>query len=86
VTNNALGEEIWWLRGFGWSAPRIAVRLGCHVATVEKHLERGEPDYESTSEALFQIAAGARREARMVYGRTVPQWRNTSMRTHKRPR
>jgi hypothetical protein len=74
VTNAALSEEIRWLRGFGWSAPRIAARLKCHVSTVEEHIVRGEP-----AGALFRIASGASREARLVYGRSVPQWRNRNV-------
>lgn len=75
MTNNALGEEIMWLRGFGWSAIRIAKRLACNIRTVQDYIKLEDGDYSPSELELFEIASGARRESRLVYGRTVPEWR-----------
>lgn len=73
MTNRALAEEINWLRGFGWSAKRIADRLGCSISAVQKHIARKEPEYEPTDEDMLEAGRDARREARLVYTRRVPE-------------
>lgn len=71
MTNSALGEEISWLRGWGWNASRIAQRLGCETSVVLRHLR----DYTPDETDVLVAAKEARREARLVYSRTVRQWR-----------
>lgn len=71
MTNTALGEEISWLRGWGWNAARISQRLECPVDVVLSHLR----DYTPDETDVLVAAKEARREARLVYSRTVRQWR-----------
>lgn len=71
MTNSALGEEIAWLRGHGWNAARIAERLGCDITDVLAHLR----DYTPSELDVLIAAKDARHEARLVYSRTVRQWR-----------
>jgi hypothetical protein len=71
MTNVALGEEISWLRGWGWNAARIAKKLECPIELVLNHLR----DYTPDEKDLLSAGRAARHEARLVYSRTVRQWR-----------
>jgi hypothetical protein len=71
MTNAALGEEIAWLRAWNWSAARIAERLDCPIAAVLSHLR----DYTKDEADVLEAGREARREARLFYTRTTPQWR-----------
>lgn len=68
MTNAAVSEEISYLRGRGWNAKQIADRLEVPIEVVMAR----RPDLRD--DAMLEAGQAARREARLVYSQTCPQY------------
>lgn len=72
MTNVAVGEEIAYLRGRGWTAQRIADRLQIPVEIVMAR----HPDHRD--DTMHAAGQAARREAHLVYTRSCPEYGSTA--------
>lgn len=81
--DDALAEEIAWLRGFGWRPERIAQRLGVKRKTVE-HYVYGKGSLTPQAATAYLSGQQLAREGRMV-GNDARHSRLDTVRTYRTP-